>query len=189
MGMTGFILGVSGFLILAYFFIHNDLVHRKNSLEQALASIDVYLKKRYDLIPNLVASIKNYMNHEAGVLTKVVELRNQGSAGLTQHRDMVAQDHQLSQALRSVMVAVENYPDLKASQNFSQLNAALNEVEEQLSAARRAYNAAAMRFNNGVEMLPHSLVANLLGYTRRPMFEVSDLEAATPKVNDLFKAG
>jgi LemA protein len=181
------ILTLSGAFLLIYFYLHNDLVHRKNALEQAMASIDAYLKKRYDLIPNLVSSVKNYMNHESTVLKDIVNLRNRAIGAPSSQQSAVETDQKVSHALKSLMVTIENYPDLKANQNFAQLNAALNEVEEQLSAARRSYNAAATRYNNGVEMLPHSLVAGILGYTPRPLFEVSEVEAATPSVSNLFK--
>ena len=121
--------------------VYNSLVGKKNQVDNAFASIDVQLKKRHDLIPNLVASVKQYMGHEADVLTKVTQMRTQGGAGQS-NEQQVGLENQITRALGGIMVAVENYPELKASDNFQQLQRALNEVEEQLSAARRSFNAS-----------------------------------------------
>ncbi len=109
------------------------------------------------MIPNLISAVKSYMKHEAGVLTEITGLRTKVVSGLLSHDEKVDLDNKISKSIGGLMVAVENYPDLKASGNFSQLQAALNEVEEQISAARRAYKAAVSDYNNAVEMFPTNL--------------------------------
>ena len=126
-------------------------------MENAFGSMDVMLKKRYDLIPNLVATVQQYMQHEAGVLKEVTELRARELSGPMASDDAVALNNQIGKALSGIMVAVENYPDLKASENFQQLQQSLNEVEEQISASRRTFNASVTDYNNAEEHVrtPH----------------------------------
>jgi LemA protein len=167
--------------------VYNSLVGKKNQVDNAFASIDVQLKKRHDLIPNLVASVKRYMGHEADVLTKVTQMRTQGGAGQS-NEEQVGLENQITRALGGIMVAVENYPELKASDNFHQLQRTLNEVEEQLSAARRSFNASVTDFNDAVEMFPSNIVAGMMRYRRRELFEIPDAERANVDVGALFDA-
>ena len=181
------IIGVAVVVVgLVVFAMYNTLVGKKNQVENAFATIDTLLKKRYDLIPNLVATVKQYMEHEAGTLTKITELRAKALSGSISSDDSVALNNQLGKMLGNIMVAVENYPDLKANQNFLQLQGTLNEIEEQLSAARRAFNASVTDFNNAVEMFPTNIMAGMMGYRRRQLFEASEAERETPDVKDLF---
>ena len=174
-------------LFLFVFLMYNSLIGKKNQVENAFASIDTLLKKRYDLIPNLVSTVKQYMQHEAGVLTEVTELRSKAlSSGLSSD-EAVELDNKIGKALGGIMVAVENYPELKASDNFQQLQRSLNEVEEQISAARRAFNAAVTDFNNAVEMFPTNIMAGLMHYRRRQLFEIPEQERRNVDVGDLFK--
>jgi LemA protein len=166
--------------------MYNGLVGKKNAVENAFASIDTYLKKRYDLIPNLVATVKQYMEHERGLLEKVTELRARALSGSAPPDEQVAINNELNKALGGIMVAVENYPQIKANESFTMLQRSLNEVEEQLSAARRAFNAAVTDFNNAVEMFPTNIMAGMMHYTRRQLFEVPETERATPDVKTLF---
>ena len=166
--------------------IYNSLVGKKNQVENVFGSVDAMLKKRYDLIPNLVSSVQNYMQHERGTLNELTELRAKAlSAGLSSD-EKVDLDNRLSKALGGIMVAVENYPDLKANQNFLQLQGSLNEVEEQISAARRAYNAAVTSYNNSVEMFPTNVLASMMSYKRKRVFEISEGERQNINVQDLF---
>jgi LemA protein len=144
--------------------LYNSLIDKRNRVEEALSSIDVMLKKRYDL----------------------VELRTRARAGDLDTAQRAELDRRMEAALGRLMVAVEAYPDLKASENFLQLQAALNEVEEQLSAARRAYNAALTDYNNAIEMVPTNLLAGPMGLTRRPFFTVPDAEREPVDVAELF---
>jgi len=173
-------------LLVAVFGVYNSLVGKKNQVENAFASIDTILKKRYDLIPNLVATVKQYMQHEAGVLTQVTELRAKAMSGGVSSNEAVDLNNQIGKAIGGIMVAVERYPDLKASENFQQLQRTLNEVEEQLSAARRAFNASVTDYNNAVEMFPTNIMAGMMGYERRKLFEVAESERQTPDVKNLF---
>jgi LemA protein len=181
-------LGIVAVGLIIVFLLYNSLIAKKNQVDNAFASTDVMLKKRYDLIPNLVATVKQYMQHEANLLTEVTELRARAlSPGLSSDQ-AVELNNQITQALGGIMVAVENYPELKASDNFMHLQRSLNEIEEQISAARRAYNAAVTSFNNAVEMVPTNLLANLMGYSRRQFFEIPQAERQSPDVGNLFKS-
>lgn len=167
--------------------MYNSLIGKKNDVENAFASIDTILKKRYDLIPNLVAAVKQYMQHERGLLENVTALRAKAISGGTSPDEAVALNNEINKALGGIMVAVENYPDLKASRNFIDLQRSLNEVEEQLSAARRAFNAAVTDFNNAVEMFPTNIMAGMMRYTRRQLFEIPEAERRNPDVKSLFE--
>jgi len=173
-------------LLLFLFLMYNSLVGKKNQVENAFGSIDTLLKKRYDLIPNLVAAVKQYMQHEAGTLTEITELRAKAMSGGISSDEAVALNNKIGKALGGIMVAVENYPDLKASENFQQLQRSLNEVEEQISAARRAFNASVTDYNNAVEMVPTNIVASMMGYRRRQVFEIPAGERRNVDVGALF---
>ncbi len=182
--ITLVILGVAAFIAFA---LYNSLVGKKNRVENAFASIDVYLKKRYDLIPNLVASVKQYMQHESETLTKVTEMRARATSGSLSSDEKVALNNQLGKSIGGIMVAVEAYPELKADTGFQQLQRALNEIEEQLAASRRAFNAAVTDFNNAVEMFPTNILAGMMGYTRRELLVTAERERQNVDVSDLFK--
>lgn len=175
-------------LALIPVFIYNGLIRKKNEVTNAFGGIDVQLKKRYDLIPNLVATVQQYAIHEKELLEKVTQLRAQAIGGNLTNDEKVAIDNQISGSLRSIMVAVENYPDLKASENFLNLQRTLNEVESQISAARRAYNAAVTNFNNGIETFPGNLMAGMMSLSRKQVFEIPETERQTVNVKDLFKS-
>ena len=177
-------------LVLAWAAItFNFLIRKRNAVEQAFGSIDAMLKRRYDLIPNLVACVSRYLEHEKNLLTEVTELRGKAASGRLDANSSVEVNNQLSARLRQMFVAVEAYPQLRASENFLQLQASLNEVEEQLVASRRAYNAAVVDYNNAVETLPTSLLALCIGWKRRTVFSANDQERANPSVEALFKSG
>jgi len=180
--------GVVAVVLIVIFAMYNGLVGRKNAVENAFASIDTILKKRYDLIPNLVASVKQYMQHERGLLENITELRARAVSGNVAPDEAVALNNQINKALGGIMVAVENYPTLKANENFLLLQRSLNEMEEQLSAARRAFNAAVTDLNNAIEMFPTNIMAGLMHYTRRQLFEIPEPERQNPNVKTLFAA-
>jgi LemA protein len=173
--------------IVVYISIYNSLVSRKNQVEYANGAVNVMFKNRYDLIPNLVATVKQYMQHERGLLEKLTELRS----GVSNKSDwdikqMNEWEQQYDKAIKAFHVSVENYPDLKAGVQFSGLQASLNECEAQLAAARRTYNAAVMDYNNALEMFPMNMVASMMKYKRKDMIEVTQQERQTPNVSDLF---
>lgn len=180
-------LAVIGVLVLVFFAMYNGLVSKKNQVENAFSGMDVMLKKRYDLIPNLVATVKQYMQHEKNTLTEIAELRAKAVSGNLSSDEKVDIDNRISKAIGGIMVAVENYPDLKASENFLGLQRSLNEIEEQISAARRSYNASVMDYNNAVEMVPTNFVATIMSYRRKAMFEIPDTDRKNVNVGDIFK--
>lgn len=167
--------------------LYNSLIQKKNQVTNVFGTIDALLKKRHDLIPNLVSSVKNYMEYEKGVLTQITELRARAVSGNLSDDEKVELENKISKVLGGIMVAVENYPDLKANQNFLQLQASLNEIEEQISAARRAYNAAVTDYNNAVEMFPTAMMAGWMHYQPKKIFEIGEEERREVEVNSLFK--
>ena len=177
---------IVGVIVLVLILIYNNLVAKKNQVANAFSSIDVLLKKRFDLIPNLTKTVKRYMKHEADVLTQVTDMRTKALSGNMNDAEMVDMDQKVSSALGQIMVAVENYPDLKASETFINLQASLNEVEEQISAARRGYNASVKDYNNALEMFPSNIIANLMRYQKKIFFEIDTLERKTVDVGQLL---
>lgn len=177
---------IVGSIALIAVFIYNSLISKKNQVENIFGSVDTILKKRFDLIPNLVASVSQYMEHEKSTLEKVTELRSQAMKPDISNDQKVALDAKLTAALGSVTIAMEAYPELKANENVIHLQRSLNEIEEQLSAARRAYNQAVTDLNNAIEMFPTNLVANSMGLTRRAVFAISEAERQNIDVNALF---
>ncbi len=163
-------------LLMAVTIIYNSLVRKKNGVENAFASIDAMLKKRYDLIPAIVDAVKGYMNYERNLLTEITSLRIRAMSGQLSNDDRVIVENEIRKELSDLLVAVENYPDLKASSNFIQLQGTLNEVEEQLAASRRAFNAAVTEYNNSVEVFPSNIIASLMNYKRRTLFEIPETD-------------
>ena len=143
--------------IILYITFFNSLVGKKNEVENSFAGIDAQLKMRYDLIPNLVSSVKTYMEHEKGLLEKITELRTQAIRPNIPSDKMVKLDNEITNSLKGIMLAVENYPNLRANENFTSLQNALGEVESQISAARRSYNASVTDYNNAIDMFPSKL--------------------------------
>lgn len=167
--------------------VYNRIIRRENEIDEAYGSIQANLKKRHDLIPNLVSSVQEYMGHESDTLTEIVELRNKAVSGDLSEKERQEVETEMTQALDTLMVQVEDYPDLKASENFAQLQRSLNEVEEQLSASRRFYNSAVAQYNDGIETFPGNVVAGLFGFEEREVFEAEVHEHETPDVGALFE--
>ncbi len=168
--------------------IFNSLTNKKNQVANAFGTIDVQLKNRYDLIPNLVATVQQYATHERELLSKITDLRTRALQQNVTPEDRVNLDNQISSALSGLMVAVENYPDLKASQNFIDLQRALNEVESQIAAARRAYNAAVTDYNNAIEMFPGKLMAGMMLLKTKQVFTATETERGNVNVKNLFNS-
>jgi LemA protein len=171
------------FLIIT---IRNSVIGKKNQVENSYAGIDVQLTKRYDLIPNLVTAVKQYMTHEKETLTKLTELRARATQPNLESNQKIKVDNEISNVLGGLMVSVENYPDLKASDNFIQLQRSLNEIEEQLAASRRFFNTAVTNYNNALEMFPTSYFASNLGYQRRELFIAPEIKRQDVKIDKLF---
>ncbi len=179
-----------GLLALAALFLaatYNRLIGLKNQIDYARGAIEALFKKRYDLIPNLVATVKAYAKHERETLERVTELRSRvGQAKNDDERFKL--EGELSGLLGRLLVQLEAYPQLKANENFLQLQASLNEIEEQLAASRRAYNASVVQFNNAVEMFPSNMVASWMGLSPRPVFEAPEAARTAPDVGRLFSS-
>ena len=175
---------IVAFIVMFY----NSLVGKKNQVANVFGTVDAMLQKRYDLIPKLIAAVKAYMTHERGLLEEVTKLRAQAMSGGLSDNEKVEIDNKLSKVLGGIMVAVENYPNLRASENFLQLQGAMNEVEEQISAARRAYNAAVTDYNNAVEMFPTNVVAKMMGYKTKKVFETSEEHRRDVDAAKLFQS-
>ena len=173
-------------LIVIVVFMYNSLINKKNQVENAFGGMDAQLKKRYDLIPNLISTVKIYMKHESETFTKITELRTKAISGEMSNDEKVELDNTISSKLGGIMVAVENYPDLKASENFNQLHRSLNEVEEQISASRRSYNATVTSYNNSVEMFPANILAGMMSMKHKKVFEIPETQRENVNVGDLF---
>lgn len=162
-------------LLLAIASMYNGLIRLKVQVEEAYADIDVQLKRRYDLIPNLVESVKGYAKHEKELFEKVTEARAAAVSAPTDDIKAKSEaENMLTGALRSVFAVAENYPDLKASENFKQLSTELTDTENKLEAARRFYNANVRDFNTKVQIFPTNIFARMLGFTVKEMFEVEN---------------
>ena len=182
--MTGLyiILGVVVLLLLGAVVIYNKLVTNKNLVAEGWSGIDVQLKRRNDLIPNLIETVKGYMGHERGVLEKVTELRAQ-SLKAEGVGDKAKVEGALGAALGNLFAVAENFPDLKASQNFIQLQQSLADIEDQIQLARRYYNGAARNYNILIQSFPSNLVASSFRFTPVEYFEIADAaDRAVPQV-------
>ena len=152
---------------------YNALVKLKNSVEEAFSTMDVYLKKRWDLIPNIVESVKGYAKHEAQTLQNAISARNMRYTDMTEEQKLQA-NTELARGLAAIHVLAEQYPDLKANQNFLDLNNQLQRTEEDIANARKYYNAVVRNYNNITEMFPSSIVANMFKFDKRQMFVIED---------------
>ena len=153
--------------------LYNSLVRLRNQAEEGWSDIDVQLKRRYDLIPNLVETVKGYAKHEEGVFTKVTEARNMAMSATGAEAKGQA-ENMLSGALKSLFAVAESYPDLKASANFGKLQDELSDTENKIQAARRFYNGIVRDFNTAVQVFPTNVFANMLGFKAREFFEVDE---------------
>ena len=178
------ILGVV--LILAIWFIacNNGLVKLRNMVKEAFSTMDVYMKKRYDLIPNLVETVKGYAAHEQGTFEKVVAARTAAQSA-TSPEDKMAAENVLTGTLKSLFALSEAYPDLKANTNFMDLQAQLQTLEQDIANSRKYYNATVKEYNTKTEQFPSNIVANIFKFKRKPMFEL-DSEAERQNVNVSF---
>lgn len=171
-------------VILALWMIgaYNGLITLRNRVDEAWADIDVQLKRRADLIPNLVEAVKGYAKHEKDLFTKVTQLRTAALAAKTPG-ERADKENQMSQALKSIFAVAENYPDLKASQNFSELQEELTDTEDKIQAARRFYNGNVRDFNTRIEVFPTNIFAKSLGFSSREMFEAAASERENVQVS------
>lgn len=177
MSTTLIVIIVAIVVVLFLISMYNNLVKLRNNRENAFANIDVQLKQRYDLIPQLVSTVKGYTTHERELLEKVTAART-AAMSATGINDKIQAENALSSALAGLKVSVEAYPDLKANQNFLQLQGELSDIENKLAATRRFFNSATKELNNAVQTFPANLIAGMFGFRKEPMFEIPREERA-----------
>ena len=174
MSTTGWIiLGVIVVVVLWVIMIYNGLVAMRQRVNQSFADVDVQLKQRHDLIPNLVETVKGYAAHERGTLEAVIQARNSAVAAQSTEQK-VAAENVLSGALRQLFALSESYPNLKANENFQQLQAELTDIENKIAASRRFFNNSVSEYNTGIQQFPAALFAAMFGFTQRPFFDLGD---------------
>ena len=161
--------------------IYNSFVQLNNKVKEAFSTMDVYLKKRWDLIPNIVETVKGYAKHEKDTLKEVVELRNSAYDKMSDD-EKIKTNEQLSSGISKIMALAEAYPDLKANENFKDLSKELSKVEDDIANSRKYYNGVVRIYNNKVEMFPSNIFAGLFGYKSKAMFEASANERENVKV-------
>ncbi len=166
--------------------IANRLIGYKNQVKNIFGSMDAIYKKRYDLLPNLVAVVKQYMQYESDLLEKIAKLRESASAS-TNETERHALQNELSAQLKALNIRAEAYPDLKANNSFIHLQKNISIIEEELSAARRAYNQSVTDYNNAVEMFPSSIIANMMSYKTKELFSVDESVRQNVDMNTEFK--
>ncbi len=169
-------------LVIIYAFVlYNSLIKLNNKVKEAFSTMDVYLKKRWDLIPNLVETVKGYSQHEKNTLKEIVEIRNGVYDNLSDD-EKIKTNEQLAKGISKIMALAENYPDLKASTNFQDLSTQLTKVEDDIANARKYYNGVVRIYNNKVEMFPNNIFAKMYGYKSKTMFAALENERENVKV-------
>ena len=169
-------------IIIIYIFItYNSLIKLNNRVKEAFATMDVYLKKRWDLIPNIVETVKGYAKHEKATLVEIIELRKSTYNNMSDD-EKISANNKINLGISKIMALAENYPDLKSNENFIDLGNQLSKVEDEIANSRKYYNGTVRIFNNKVEMFPSNIIAKLLGYKTKSMFETTIDEKQNAKV-------
>jgi LemA protein len=169
------IIGAVVVIAFAVIGIYNGLVTLKNKVDEGWADIDTQLKRRYDLIPNMVETVKGYAKHEKSTFEEVTKARNMAMKA-SNPQEKAEAENMLSGTLKSLFALAENYPELKANQNFLDLQATLKEIEEHIQLSRRYYNATVRDFNTKIEVFPNNMLAGMMGFSRRQFFEIERAE-------------
>ncbi len=169
-------------ILIGLFVTYNSFIKLNNKVKEAFSTMDVYLKKRWDLIPNIVESVKGYIDHEKKTLQEVIELRNSTYDKMSDD-EKIKTNEQISKGINKIMALAESYPDLKASENFKDLSNQLTKVEDDIANSRKYYNGTVRIYNNKVEMFPSNIVAKMFGYKVKNMFEAKEMERENVKVN------
>jgi len=179
----GWIIALVVFIVLASFIIatYNNLIQSRNKVKNSFAQIDTQLQRRFDLIPNLVETVKGFATHEKSLLENVTASRSGYMNAHTTNEKMEA-DNQLTSTLKTLFSVVENYPELKANENFMQLQNDLNEIEEKITFARQFYNDTVTLYNNKLQVFPSNIVAGIFGFKEEDLFSTSDTAKVAPKV-------
>ena len=178
-------IGVLVLIIVAGIVINNQIIAKKNSVLQAFGSIEIYLKKRFDLLPNLVSTLNKYMSHEREIMIKVTELRTKVEQA-QQPSDKIKLSNELTQLVGGLNLNVENYPELKADKQFLNLQYELSNIEDLISAARRSYNASVTSYNNKIQKFPASIIAKFRKDTAEQLLEIPKAEQKEVNINQLF---
>ncbi len=179
--MLWIILGIILVIVIWVFATYNTLVSLRNRVKDSWSQIDVQLKRRFDLIPNLVETVKGYTKHEKDTLKEVVEARNTYLSATLPEEQMKA-DGELTKAVSKLFALSESYPDLKANTNFTELQNELNETENKIAISRQFYNDVVMQYNNKVEMVPSNIVASIFKFTKETFFQANETERENVKV-------
>jgi LemA protein len=176
------VLGIIVLLVLVIISMYNGLIRLKNRVDEAHSDMDVQMKRRYDLIPNLVETVKGYATHEQATLEKVIAARNQAMAANSKGSatEQIQAENALSSTLKSIFALSESYPDLKANQNFLELQRELTDTEDKIMASRRFYNGNVRDFNTKLQVFPTNIIAKQLGFLTYPFFEVTDEKQKEP---------
>ena len=175
------IIGIVVLLIIYIIALYNSFVQLNNKVDEAFSTMDVYLKKRWDLIPNIVETVKGYAKHEKETLEKVISLRNSAYENMSDEEKIKANE-QLTSGINKIMALAEAYPDLKANENFKDLSNQLTKVEEDIANSRKYYNGVVRIYNDKVKMFPSNIFAGLFGYKAKKMFETAAAERENIKV-------
>lgn len=178
MTTTIIIIAVAVVILLGIIGLYNNLVRMRNNRENAFANIDVQLKQRHDLVPQLVSTVKGYASHEKTVLENVTNART-AAMSANNINDKIQAENKLSSALANLKVSLEAYPDLKANQNFLQLQTEISDIENKLAASRRFFNSATKELNNAVQTFPANILAGMFGFHKEPMFEIPATDQAS----------
>jgi LemA protein len=179
--MTWIIVAVVAFVVVALVLLYNQLVQARNRVDNAWSQVDVQLRRRFDLIPNLVETVRGYASHEKETFERVIAARNRAQAA-EGPAEAAQAENMLTGALRQLFALAEAYPDLKASTNFSELQAQLSETENRIAVSRQIYNDTVLSYNNKVQTIPSSLVASVTGFDTRPYFDAPDEADEAPRV-------
>lgn len=179
--MLYIIIGIIVVVILYVLIVNNSIIKYFNRVKEAFSTMDVYLKKRFDLIPNLVETVKGYTKHESETLENVIKARNTYLSATTPEGQMEA-DGELTKAVSKLFALTESYPDLKANTNFMSLQGQLEETENKISSARQFYNDTVLKYNNKVEVIPSNIVASLFHFEKEPFFKANEQERENVQV-------
>lgn len=164
---------VVAIVVIIAIMMYNSFVSLKNKIDEAFSTMDVYLKKRYDLIPNLVETVKGYAKHESETLENVIKARNMAMNSQNME-DKVNGENMITSSLKSIFALAESYPDLKANENFNDLQNKLNRMEDEIASSRKYYNAVVKEFNTKTMQFPSNIIANMFNFTPKPFFEIAD---------------
>lgn len=175
------VIGVVAIIAVYALAVYNSLVVLRNKVKEAFATMDVYLKKRWDLIPNIVETVKGYAAHEKSVFEEVVQLRNNAYDTMSDENKIKANE-QLSAGITKIMAVAENYPELKSNENFKDLSNQLAKIEEDIANSRKYYNAVVRNYNNKIEMFPSNIFASMFGHKTKEMFEINSEERQNVQV-------